>query len=295
METIRKADGFENEYLFVFPDEFLNRMAGDKLFQPLAVTEIGYFPLARYHFRQRPLGCETAILIYCSTGSGFYSVNGEKPKMLQSRQLIMIPPDTPHIYGASEENPWSIYWVHFKGSLVDPYYGMLKNLIPIFLPDMFGEKLRKMFRQCFTMLKTPLQTEEYFYLCQIVGTMIALAPCAGKNSMLHFHSGNSMIEKTIAFMEKHLHDIVSLDELVQVAGCSRSYLNYLFQKVSGNSPLAYFLRAKMQSASRDLYFSTLPVKDIALSYGIEDPYYFSRLFKKVMGMSPLKYRSLVKG
>jgi AraC-like DNA-binding protein len=129
----------------------------------------------------------------------------------------------------------------------------------------------------------------------MAGTMIALAPCADKNSMLHLHAGNGKIEKTITFMEKHLRDIVSLDELVQAAGCSRSHLNNLFRKVSGNSPLAYFLQAKMQSASRDLYFSALPVKDIALSYGIEDPCYFSRLFKKIIGVSPLKYRSLVKG
>jgi AraC-like DNA-binding protein len=37
------------------------------------------------------------------------------------------------------------------------------------------------------------------------------------------------------------------------------------------------------------------VKDIALSYGIEDQYYFSRLFKKIMGMSPVQYRTQVKG
>jgi AraC-like DNA-binding protein len=51
----------------------------------------------------------------------------------------------------------------------------------------------------------------------------------------------------------------------------------------------------MQAASRDLYFSELPVKDIAYSYGIEDPYYFSRIFKKIMGVSPQQYRSMVKG
>jgi AraC-like DNA-binding protein len=295
MEIIRKADGFENEYLFVLPDEFLSRMIRNKLFHPLVVTDIGYFPSARYHFRQRPQGCETAILIYCSAGSGFYSMNGNKQETLRSKQLIIIPPNTPHIYGASEKSPWSIYWVHLKGSLVDPYYMMLKNRIPIALPDVFGEKLREMFRQCFTLLKTPFQTEEYFYLCQMVGTMIALAPCADKNSMLHLHSGGSKIVKATAYMERHLHDMVSLDELARAADCSRSHLNYLFQRVSGRSPLAYFLHAKIQSASRDLYFSTLPVKDIAWSYGIEDPYYFSRLFKKIMGVSPLKYRSQIKG
>jgi AraC-like DNA-binding protein len=295
MAVIQKADGFENECLFVLPDEFLGRVAGNKLFQPLTVTDMGYFPSARYHFRQRPRGCETAILIYCGAGSGFYSMNGGRRETLRARELVIIPPNTPHSYGASEKNPWSIYWAHFKGSLVDPYCAMLRGPVPVALSDVFGEKLREIFRQCFTLLKTPFQTEEYFYLCQMVGVMIALAPCAGRNSMPRFHSGGGKIEKAVAYMEKHLRGMVSLDELAEAAGCGRSHLNCLFQKTSGRSPVAYFLRTKMQSASRDLYFSSLPVKDIALSYGIEDPYYFSRLFKKIMGVSPLKYRSQTKG
>jgi AraC-like DNA-binding protein len=295
VEIIQKADGFENEYLFVLPGEFLNRMTGNKLFQPLVVTDIGYFPSARYHFRQRPQGCETAILIYCSAGSGFYSIDGSRRETLRAKQLIIIPPHTPHVYGASEESPWSIYWAHFKGDLVDPYYMMLKKRSPIAIPDVFGEKLREMFRQCFTLLKTPFQTEEYFYLCQMAGTMIALVLCAERNAMLYLHPGSKKIEKALSCMEKHLHDIISLNELAREAGCSRSHLNYLFRKAFGYSPIAYFLRTKMQSASRDLYFSALPVIDIAMSYGIEDPYYFSRLFKKIMGVSPLNYRSQIKG
>ncbi|GHV71945.1 transcriptional regulator [Spirochaetia bacterium] len=295
METIRKTDGFRNEFLFVFPGEFLAQITQDEMFHALTVTDIGYFPSAHYHFRQRPAGCETAILMYCSAGSGFYSVNGGEQKTLSAKQLILIPPNTPHVYGASNESPWSIYWVHFKGSIVAPYYQTLSGLLPAALSDVFGERLREMFQQCFTMLKTPLLKEEYFYLCQMVGTMLAMVPCAGKDSMLQLSSGSRRLEKTIAFMKNHLHDMISLDELASAAGCSRSHLNYLFKGVSGHSPVMYFLHQKMQAASRDLFFSTLPVKDIALSYGIEDPYYFSRIFKKIMGVSPRQYRSQIKG
>jgi YesN/AraC family two-component response regulator len=54
--------------------------------------------------------------------------------------------------------------------------------------------------------------------------------------------------------------------------------------------MEFFLRTKIQATAKDLYFSSLPIRDIALTYGIEDPYYFSRLFKKVMGISPLNFR-----
>ncbi|MDR2376017.1 MAG: helix-turn-helix transcriptional regulator, partial [Treponema sp.] len=70
---------------------------------------------------------------------------------------------------------------------------------------------------------------------------------------------------------------------------------YLFKHTTGYAPIEFFLRTKIQASARDLYFSNLPVRDIALSYGIEDPYYFSRLFKKIMGISPLKFRKTETG
>jgi AraC-like DNA-binding protein len=72
-------------------------------------------------------------------------------------------------------------------------------------------------------------------------------------------------------------------------------LHNLFHRSTGFAPIEYFLQAKMLAASRDLYFSELPINDIAYSYGIEDPYYFSRIVKKIMGVSPQQYRSIVKG
>jgi len=50
----------------------------------------------------------------------------------------------------------------------------------------------------------------------------------------------------------------------------------------------------MQKASQHLGITDKSVKDIALSMGFEDPYYFSKRFTKVMGMSPTKYRSVTR-
>jgi AraC-like DNA-binding protein len=72
-------------------------------------------------------------------------------------------------------------------------------------------------------------------------------------------------------------------------------LTNLFKHATGLAPIEYFLRTKIYAASQDLYFSKLPVQDIAGAYGIEDPYYFSRLFKKIMGLSPKNYRNRVSG
>jgi AraC-like DNA-binding protein len=296
MDSIKRADGFVSKYFFVLPDDFLLSIKSNKLFNFLMITDIGYFPYARYHFCQRPKGCETAIFIYCCAGEGYYSINdGSKCKVV-SGQVIVIPPNTPHEYGADNESPWSIYWVHLKGSFFPPYYKMVSSYIPVMISEIIGEKLRDIFHQCFSFLKRSYNNEEYFYLCQLIGTILALVSCAGKESELQLTvDGKQGLEKAITFMREHLHEMISLKQIVEVTQFSSSHLNYLFKRSTGYAPIEYFLRIKIQASSKDLYFSNIPIKDIALFYGIEDPYYFSRQFKKIMGLSPKNFRNRISG
>jgi len=275
----------------VFPDGFLSTIKSNRLFDFLMITEIGYFPYAKYHFRQRPKGCETAILIYCCAGKGYYSINEGPRCEVLSGQVIFIPSNTPHLYGADDNTPWSIYWVHLKGSFFQPYYKMVSSHIPVMISKIIGDKLREIFHQCFSFLERTYHDEEYFYLCQLIGSILALVSCAGKENELPLTVDRKQgLDKAITFMREHMHETVSLKQISEAAQFSSSHLNYLFKHSTGYAPIEYFLRMKIQASSRDLYFSNLPVKDIASFYGIEDPYYFSRQFKKIMGLSPKNFR-----
>ena len=55
-------------------------------------------------------------------------------------------------------------------------------------------------------------------------------------------------------------------------------------------PIDYFLHLKMQKACQLLFSQDMKIKQVALQLGYEDQYYFSRIFKKYMGMSPEQYR-----
>ena len=59
--------------------------------------------------------------------------------------------------------------------------------------------------------------------------------------------------------------------------------------------MAHFTQLKVRSACRLLDLSEKPIKVIALETGYSDPYYFSRVFKKAMGVSPDHYRAIKKG
>lgn len=67
-----------------------------------------------------------------------------------------------------------------------------------------------------------------------------------------------------------------------------------FKASTGHSPLAYFNLLKIQEACRLLDHTSMKLNQVCYKLRIDDPYYFSRLFKKIMGMSPRAYRILQK-
>jgi len=91
-------------------------------------------------------------------------------------------------------------------------------------------------------------------------------------------------------MLEHLTKKLKLDEIAAEIGLSDSHYCRLFQNRTGHSPIDYFIQLKIQQACRLLVNSGWTIADVSRELGFEDQFYFSRVFSKVMGMSPSMYR-----
>ncbi|HEY5773238.1 MAG TPA: AraC family transcriptional regulator, partial [Chitinophagaceae bacterium] len=100
------------------------------------------------------------------------------------------------------------------------------------------------------------------------------------------------VDSAILFMQEHINDNISLGDLSSQYNYSVSRFSNLFKQKTGYAPIDYFVQMKMQKACQQLNFTTRSVKDIAFSMGFDDPYYFSKRFRTVIGMSPKKYRAM---
>jgi YesN/AraC family two-component response regulator len=111
-----------------------------------------------------------------------------------------------------------------------------------------------------------------------------------------FASAHHKIEKdavdiSIEYMQNHLHMPLTLEELASSINLSVSHYSSIFRKKTGYSPVVYFNHLKIQQACRYLLFTSLRINEISSKLGIDDAYYFSRMFTKMMGISPNEYRS----
>ncbi len=98
------------------------------------------------------------------------------------------------------------------------------------------------------------------------------------------------IRRAITYIRTDLKADLSLKSLAEQIQISPGYLSALFKKEVGIPLTDYVNRQRISYAKQLLISTTLPVKSIALQCGIPNLYYFSRMFKRIAGMTPKAYR-----
>jgi len=108
MENIKIKNGFQGERSLVMPEMILDLADSDPVLRTLHITDIGYYPHATYHYRERTEPIDQCVLIYCVKGSGHYSIDGKQYKV-KANQYFIIPANTSHAYASNNGDPWTIY------------------------------------------------------------------------------------------------------------------------------------------------------------------------------------------
>ena len=290
MEENRKKDGFDGQKAIVIPRKILGELCfNHPMTARLYLTDIGYYPKAKFHFRERPHGADQHILIYCMDGNGQLTIEGEKFD-ISAGDFFIIPAGTAHEYVSSVIKPWTIFWIHFKGDEGAAIISLCKKQLNGYKgsrPD--GKKSIAIFDEMYQQLERGYSSDHLIYANMCLWHFLATFVYAGQphhtNTMQRDNSG-----KVIDFLNQNLHRMLSLDDMAASINLSPSHFSFVFKKKTGFTPIEYFNHLKVQKACQYLLFTDLRIKEIALELGIEDQFYFSRMFTKIMGQSPNEYR-----
>ena len=100
---MRRKEGFAGQISYVIPESIQVLIQNSSLISDLYLTDIGYYPHAKHHYRERD-GIDQTILIYCVSGKGNVKVNKVKHEIL-ANQFIIIPAGISHSYFSDTSNP----------------------------------------------------------------------------------------------------------------------------------------------------------------------------------------------
>jgi AraC-like DNA-binding protein len=289
MKKIR--EGFPRQQLTRIPSEILKKCRSTPLLRDLFITDIGYFPASGGHWVDRPEGCDTNIMIFCLAGAGWVSLAGKRKSPVRQGGLVFIPAGSPHRYGASEESPWQIRWVHFSGRRSADYLARLGG-------ELFGEALPGQseaivaaFEQAQEGLGEGYTDSGLLLLSASLSRLLALAI---QSKQAHGHKSRVTGQRILQSMEwlrENLAKPLTLPEIARKAGLSVPHFCALFKKQTGLSPMRYLMHARMSQACALLDSSDKPVAEISREVGFRDAFHFTKTFRAVVGSSPSAYRS----
>ncbi len=289
---MRLAQGFAGERISVLPRPIVHEALAQPVTARLLVTDCGYFPAAGSHQRTRPAGSLQTVVIICTDGQGWCRLDGPAFQITPGEALV-IPAGTPHTYGAAIDDPWTIWWMHLAGSDLAEMLGALEldpehPVIPV--QDAYratllvDEVLRQMERDNSVNSRQHAAGAAWHLLALLVSGPAKL-PATRVDA----------IQQAKEYLQERVETRVSIAEMARLAGLSPSHFAAMFRKATGLGVLEYQIGQRMARARELLDTTDLPVSSIARALGYRDPFYFSRHFRLVHGVTASQYRNQHKG
>ena len=288
-ETLKRVkEGFVGQRMIVLPPNMKRKLLANPLIGHFYLTAIGHYPNAVNHYITRKTGSKQYILIYCIEGQGYVKVADTSYQLLPNTYFI-IPKHAPHSYQSDEMHPWSIYWAHFDGEAAAPLYGrFLNNEDPLVHHIPYDEHRIRSFEQIYTIAEHSFHEKEM--------EIMSISFLHFVSSVVYYKEANpsvyntDLVSSSILFMKQHINEKFSIEALAGQQRISVSHYSRSFKQKTGFSPINYFNQLKIQKSCQYLYFTDRSIKEIAVALGFDDQYYFSRLFRNVIGTAPSDYK-----
>lgn len=216
----------------------------------------------------------------------------EKEYSVMSGGFVLYEPDTPQDYRQTSDSDCS-YWVHFSGNSVPElletsglHFGVTQSSVP--------NPSRQVIHYFDKMILTVSLNLPYrdALAAGYLSVLFAMLGRSSAGSMKEIDAGR--LELALIYMRSHFREKIDLAFCSSLCGLSQSRFVHLFREAVGVSPYRYHLDLRLEHAAELLAFTDDTVKEIAFEAGFEDQLYFSRLFHKRHGISPVEFRSINK-
>ena len=226
-------------------------------------------------------------LIYLTDGHGRFRGHDSNWRRVDAGDVFVLFPGIRHAYHPSPETGWTERWVTFNGDLANQW--CMRDVLSVALPVLRVGVHDEIIEAFDRLLEVARTSPPFANQIQSGISMEILA------LILKFHQHRvsrsrlpaPVIESALAYIGQHWAREIEFESLARKLGVGYRQFRRLFQEATGLAPHQYLLNLRLNHAKRLL--STLPVAEVAERVGFNDPLYFSRLFKKKVGVAPTRW------
>ncbi len=241
------------------------------------------------HINIREKGRSDYLLMYITKGKLYAKVNGKEYTVNQN-EAFLYHPNEPQEYRFYKKDSTINYWVHFNGVEMD------KIIASLGLNDMHHLKLNNDtfdIEQLFSRLCREFNSKEEFYkqICSGLIIVILSSISRGVLNRKTNNNTNNFVEHILGEFHSEPAKSFVIEDLAEEHSVTVNYLIKAFKKATGVTPAQYIIGIRIKKAKELLLYSDYSLVTISELLGYQNPSYFSRLFKKHVGISPTKFRN----
>ena len=249
----------------------------------------GHFDETAGYRAYRPKGVGDWLLVLTLSGGGRFGHAGGTFRA-EAGDWVLLPPGTPHDYGIAEDaGRWELVWAHFRPR-ADWHdwlrWPRLDGGPRVLRPEGDQGALVAQFLHVHDLLGSGQRRADALAM----NALEALLLQCDMHNPPEADDLDRRVQRAISFMEAHLAERVSVEDVSREAGLSPSRLSHLFRSEIGQSVQGYLEGVRLRRAGDLLQRTSFPIKQIAAEVGFDSPFYFSRRFSRATGYSPQAFR-----
>lgn len=248
---------------------------------------------AHPHHVVREGGADLWVVEYTPAGRGWLRLSDGRYEPLRPGDFFAYRPEVPQDYGMDVAHGcWEHYWLIFMPRA--DWYDWLKwpeaepGVMRLSLPGSdLRRRMKRLLAEILDMSNRPLHRRDEF-LMNLIERVLLL--CDTVNPRQAHAAMDSRVQQALDYLCRHYAEPVSVAALARACSLSESRLAHLFRAETGQTPMQFLEKHRIERARALLAATPEPISRIGLAVGFPNPLYFSRVFRKHAGCSPRAFR-----
>jgi len=234
-------------------------------------------------------------LIFINEGRGLFESRVSGKINVETGSVIILYPDIWHRYRPLRETGWRESWIGFNGRIAEQLlnsgeFDRSNPVIRIGIHSRINTLYDQLFIEC--------NQENPGYQAVAAGMvmeLLGLIKMYRRTSNLNNQDIQNQIYQSKRIMDERFREQVDPQEVAHEIGMGYSNFRKHFRILTGFSPGQYIIHLRLRESKELLYNTGLTVKEIARNTGFSSSFYFVRLFKEKVGMTPGTFRMKARG
>lgn len=229
-------------------------------------------------------------LYFITKGKGEFQVENERFPVKEN-DLIIVSPHIEHTEFSDEEMPLEYVAISMEGMVFEFDRQFAGKNYAVYNCESLKENLSFLLKMLLE--EAEKESQDYAVICQNLAEILVIYLMRRQKLSLHQSVETKMSKEcgvAKRYIDSNYMENITLDLLAELTHMNKFYLVHSFTKYTGLSPINYLAQRRIQVSLQLLSSTDYSVAQIASSVGFSSQSYFSQVFRKELGVTPVQYR-----